>query len=204
MSLAKAVPEGIRDKEFERFALQEHPPVPYVPEKDPVQETVSAQKSDQSLKKTIGEVEELRLPIWHCGTHEAFLMHLSTALNAIKKRGTFKAYKEAQEAYVEQCKVAKQAKTALAILPAPTSKGIEDSKKASMKKPPEKEKASQKTKKSAALADASAPELCKEDQAVDDKASFAKETPKNKRKAAATKMFQFYVNLLSSDAKCLF
>ncbi len=110
MSLAKAVFEGIRDKECKRFALRERPPVPYVPEKDPLQETVSALKSDQRLKTTIGKDAELRLPIWHCGTCEAFLMHVSTALDAIKKRGTFKAYKEACKAYVEQREVAKQAK----------------------------------------------------------------------------------------------
>jgi hypothetical protein len=114
MSLAKAAPERIRDKECERFALQERAPVPYVPEKDPVQETVSALKSDQSHKTTIREDAELHLPIWHCGTHEAFLMHASTAINAIKKQGTFKAYKEAQEDYdVEQPEVAKQAKAVI-------------------------------------------------------------------------------------------
>jgi hypothetical protein len=94
-----------------------------VPEKNPVQETVSDLKSDQSLKTTIGEDAELCLPTWHCGTREAFLMHVSTALNAIKKWGTFKVYKEAQEAYVEQCKVAKQVKATLAIPTAPTSEG---------------------------------------------------------------------------------
>jgi hypothetical protein len=73
-----------------------------VPEKDPVQETVSLLKSDQSLKTTIGADAELRLPIWHCGMCEAFLMHVSSALNAIKKWGTFKAYKEAHKAYLEQ------------------------------------------------------------------------------------------------------
>jgi hypothetical protein len=98
MSLAKAVPKGIKDKECKRFAQQERPPVPYVPEKDPVQEMVSALKSDQSLKTTIGEKVELRIPIWHTGRHKAFLMHVSTALDAIKKWGTFKAYKEACEA----------------------------------------------------------------------------------------------------------
>jgi hypothetical protein len=132
---------------------------------------------------------------------EAFLMHVSTALNAIEKQGTFKSYKEAQEAYVEHCKVAKQAKAALAILPAPTSKGKKASEKASAKKSLEKEKASQKTRESPALVNASAPELCKEYQAVYDKAFFAKETAKNKRKPTATKMFQFYANLLSTDAK---
>ncbi len=76
---------------------------------------VSALKSDQSLKTTIGVDAVLRLPIWHCGMREAFLMHVSSALNAIKKWGTFKAYKEAHEAYVEQKEVAKQAKAALAL-----------------------------------------------------------------------------------------
>jgi hypothetical protein len=76
-----------------------------VPEKDPVQETVSALKSDQSLKTNIGVDAKLRLPIWHYVTRKVFLMHVSSALNAIKKQGTFKAYKEAHEAYVEQRKV---------------------------------------------------------------------------------------------------
>jgi hypothetical protein len=163
-----------------------------VPEKDPVQETVSALKSDQSLKMNIGEDEELRLPIWHCGTCEAFLMHVSTALDAIKKRVTFKAYKEAHEAHVEQRKVAKQAKAPQALLMAPTSKGKKDSKKVFRKNLSEKEKASQKTKEGVALADAAAPELCDKYQAIYNKASFAKET---------AKMFQFYANLLSLDAK---
>ncbi len=98
MSIAKAVPEGIRDRECERFALQERPPVPYVPEKDPIKERVSPLKSDQSLKTTIGLDVELCLPIW-----KAFLIHVSSALDAIKKRGTFKAYKEAHKAYVCVC-----------------------------------------------------------------------------------------------------
>jgi hypothetical protein len=115
MLIAKAVPKGIKDRECKRFALQEHPPVPYVLEKDPVQETVSLLKSDQSLKTTIGADAELRLPIWHCGTHETFLMHVSSALDAIVKRGTFKAYKEAYEAYVEQREVAKQAKADMSL-----------------------------------------------------------------------------------------
>jgi hypothetical protein len=123
MSLAKAVLEGIKDRECKRFALQECPLVPYMPEKNPVQETVSLLKSDQSLKTTIGVDAKLRLPIWHCRTRKAFLMHVSSALNAIKKQGTFKAYKKAHKAYVKQHKVAKQAKAALALLTAPTREG---------------------------------------------------------------------------------
>ncbi len=91
-------------------------------------------------------------------------MHVSSALNAIKKRGTFKDYKEVHEAYLEQRKVAKQPKAALALFMAPTSKDEKASKKASekepAKKPSEKEKASKKTKEGAVLANAPAPELC--------------------------------------------
>jgi hypothetical protein len=217
MSIAKAVPKGIKDRECKRFALQERPPVPYVPDKDPIQETVSLLKSDQSLKTTIGEDAEHRLPIWHCGTCEAFLMHVSSALDAIKKRGTFKAYKEAHEVYVEQCEVAKQAKADMALFTTPTSEGEKASKKAakkaskkaskkmfekaSGKNRSKKEKDSQKTKEGAALSNAPAPDLCEEYKALYEKAMFAKETTKKKKEAAATKMFQFYANLLSSDAK---
>jgi hypothetical protein len=208
MLIAKDVPEGITDCECKRFALRERPPVPYVPEKDPVQESVSLLKSDQSLKMTIGADAELRLPIWHCRMCKAFLMHVSSALDAIKKRGTFKAYKGAHEAYVEQCKAAKEAKANMSLFTTTASKGKKakkgtekTSKEASGKNCSEKEKASQKTKEGAALSNASAPELCKEYKAIYEKAILAKETAKNQKDAAATKMFQFYANLLSSDAK---
>jgi hypothetical protein len=179
-----------------------------MPEKDPVQELVSLLKSDQSLKTTIGADAELRLPIWHCGMREAFLMHVSSALDAIKKRGTFKAYKGAHEAYDEQCKAGKEAKGKISLFTTTVSKGKKakkgtekTSKEASGKNRSEKEKASQKTKEGTALSGASAPELCKEYKAIYEKAILAKETAKNQNDAAATKMFQFYANLLSSDAK---
>ncbi len=120
-------------------------------------------------------------------------MHVISALNAIEKQGTFKAYKEAHKAYLEQRKVAKQAKSALALLTAPTSKGKKVSERASEKAPAkkssEKEKASQNTKEGAALANAPAPELHAEYQADYKKAKFAAETAKNKWEAAATEMF---------------
>ncbi len=51
------------------------------------------------------------------------------------------------------------------------------------------------------MANAPALVLCDEYQALYNKATFAKETAKNKREAADTKMFQFYANLLSLDAR---
>ncbi len=195
----KGCSQDIKDRECKRFALQEHTPVPYMPEKDPVQETVSLLKSDQSLKTTMGVDAEIHIPIWHCGTCKAFLMHVSSTLNAIKKQGTFKAYKEAHEAFIEQRKVAKQAKANMALFTAPTSKGVKASKKAAKKSSKkaykkasekttekasgknrsEKEKASQKTKGGAAFSNAPAPNLCKEYTALYEKAMFAKETAKN-------------------------
>jgi hypothetical protein len=172
MSLAKTVPEGIRDKECKRFTIQECPPIPYLPEKDPIQETLSALNSDKSLKTAIREDKELRPPIWHCGMHEAFCMHVSTAIDAIKKQGIFKAHKEASELYVlyvEHCKAAKQAKAALAVLNATTGKDEKTSKKNS-----------QKTKKGVALADAPDLELHAEYQTELEKAKFSAVTGKNK------------------------
>jgi hypothetical protein len=73
--------------------------------------------------------------------------------------------------------VAKQAKAAVALLLAPTSKGKKASEKASEKAPAkkssEKEKASQKTKDGAASANTPAPELHDEYQALYNKAFFA-------------------------------
>jgi hypothetical protein len=115
MLLAKAVPKGIKYREC-KVRPARMPPVPYVPEKDPVQEMVSLLKSNQSLKTTIGADAELCLPIWHCGTRKAFFIHVSSALDKVKKRGTFKAYKEAYEAYVEQKEAAKDAKANFSFL----------------------------------------------------------------------------------------
>jgi hypothetical protein len=123
---------------------------------------------------------------------------VSTALDAIKKWGTFKAYKKAIKAYVEQQEAVKQVRAALALLMAPASKDEKTSKKYSKKA---SEKTLKKDKESAASADAPAPELCAEYQVDYEKAKFSAETAKNKHKAAATKMFQFYTNVLSSDAK---
>ncbi len=62
MSLAKAAPDGLKDCKCEKMALHERPPIPYVPEKDSVQETVSSFK-EAHPKTLIKEGMELRVPI---------------------------------------------------------------------------------------------------------------------------------------------
>jgi hypothetical protein len=75
MNLAKAAPDSLKDCECEKMALRECPPIPYVPKKDSVQETVSSFK-DNHLNTLINEGTELRVPIWHSGTGKAFLIHV--------------------------------------------------------------------------------------------------------------------------------
>jgi hypothetical protein len=125
MSLAKAVLDGLKDCKCKRITLHKHPPISYVPMKDSNQVTVSALKNNQSLKTQIGEGTEPRISIWHCRTREAFLVHVGSAMDAIKKQGHFKAHEEAHEAYVEQNNLVKQAKATLAELDRTTSKGEE-------------------------------------------------------------------------------
>jgi hypothetical protein len=78
MSLAKAVLNGLKDRGCKKIALREHPPIPYVSEKDCVQETVSAYK-DNHLKTQIIEGMELLVPNWHSDTRNAFLIHVGSA-----------------------------------------------------------------------------------------------------------------------------
>jgi hypothetical protein len=59
-------------------------------------------------------------------------MHLMAVLDAIKKRGHFKDYENAQKAYVEQKEVVKSAKAGLALLDG-TSKGLRNWSKKSKK-----------------------------------------------------------------------
>jgi hypothetical protein len=88
MSLAKAAPDSLKDCKCEKMALRKCPPIPYVPEKDSLQDTISSYK-DNHLKTLINEGTELRVPIWHSGTREAFLIHVGSAQEAIKKKGFF-------------------------------------------------------------------------------------------------------------------
>ena len=107
-------------------------------------------------------------------------MHVSSALDAIKKQGFFKAYKGAHEASVEQCKTAKEAKANMSLFMTTASKGKKakkgtekTSKEASGKNRSDTEKASQKTNEGTALSDAPAPDLCEEYKALYKKAVLA-------------------------------
>jgi hypothetical protein len=131
MSLAKLVPDGLKNGECKRSRLCEPPPVPYLPKKDKVQEVVSTMKGLQ-LKTSIVKDMTLNFPVWNSGTTKAMLMHVMATLDTIKKRGHFKAYKEAQLLYVEKKEVAKIAKASLSLLDG-AREGSRKSKKTSKK-----------------------------------------------------------------------
>jgi hypothetical protein len=146
MSLAKATLEDLKDHECKRTTLCKSPPIPYFPKKNSVQEMVSSLKAE-SLKTQIGKGTELQVSIRHFRTCKAFLMHVESAMDVIKKRGHFKAHKKANNAYVER-NLVKQAKAALAELDKTTSEGAETSRRSS-----------KKHKEAAAKADAPKPDL---------------------------------------------
>jgi hypothetical protein len=89
MSLSKSVPEGLNPCKCERTKLRKPPPVPYIPEKDKVQEEVTKLHQLQ-IKTSLEKDTILNFPLWQeNGTREAFLMHVMTVLDAMNKHGHF-------------------------------------------------------------------------------------------------------------------
>ena len=85
MSHAKVAPEGLKPQECERNAGRSKPPIPYIPEKDVIQEAVDSGAS--TLKLNLPHKVELHVPIWSKGTPKQFLVHVQLALDAIKQKG---------------------------------------------------------------------------------------------------------------------
>ena len=86
MSLVKAAPGGLKDCKCKKMALRKCPLIPHVPEKDSVQETVSAYK-DNHIKMLINEGTELQFPIWHTGMCKAFSFMLDLPKKGSRKKG---------------------------------------------------------------------------------------------------------------------
>jgi hypothetical protein len=116
MSLTKSVPKGLNPRECKQTKLCEPPPVPYIPEKDKVHEEV-AKLQNLQVKTSLEKDTMLNFPVWHKnGTREAFLMHVTAVLDAMKKCGHFNDYNRAQKAYEEATKAAELAEAGLALL----------------------------------------------------------------------------------------
>ncbi len=75
MSLAKAMPNSLKDRKCKKIALRKCPPIPYVPKKHCVHKMDLSFK-DNHLKTQIGKGTEFWVPIWHSRMHEAFCIHV--------------------------------------------------------------------------------------------------------------------------------
>jgi hypothetical protein len=116
MSLSKSIPKGLNPCECKRTKLREPPPVPYIPEKDKVQEDVSKLRQLQ-IKTSLEKDTTLNFVVWQeNGTCEAFLMHVTAVLNAMKKRGHFNNYNKVYKAHKEAAKATESAEAGLALL----------------------------------------------------------------------------------------
>ncbi len=87
MSLAKAVPEGLKDQEYKKGSRTKHPPIPYVPVIDPVQDVVNSKERPMKIK--LPDKTKIQVPIWHSTMPEAYLIHVRKAISACKCKGYF-------------------------------------------------------------------------------------------------------------------
>jgi hypothetical protein len=185
MSLEKSVPGGLKYCECEKMALRECPPIPQVPEKDSVQETVSSFK-DNHLKTLINKGTELRVPIWNFGTCDAFLIHVGSAREGIEKKGYFKSYEEYFGTFANKRDKIKQLQSQLAEL---------DGTSGTFRK------SGKNSKESMVEASSASSTLRSDIMAELKQAVGAAEEAMTKRDKAAEDMFQLYANLPSINAR---
>jgi hypothetical protein len=205
MSLLKLVSEGLKPQECKRTKLHEPPPVPYIPTKDEVQEE-AAKLRNLEIKTTIEKDTTLNFLVWHKnGTRKAFLMHVTAVLDAIKKHGHFQDYKKAGKVYKEAKKAIESARAGLSLLNGTGAKARwfckkkakEASKKALAKAQDSKSEAKEAKEASKVNNDAMKAGFLEDLE----KAKQAQSTSKGAMTAAASKMFTFYLNLLSLESK---
>jgi hypothetical protein len=176
-----------------------------MPTKDEVQEEV-AKLRNLEIKTTIEKDTTLNFPVWHeNGTQEAFLMHVTAVLDAIKKRDTFKDYEKAERAYVEANKAAESTEAGLALLNGTSAGSKKNCKKKALAKAKEALAKAQEAKsetKEAEEATNVTEDLMKAGFQVDlEKAQKVMEDTKGAMTAAASQMLTFYLNLLSPKSK---
>jgi hypothetical protein len=204
MSLLKTVPGGLKPRECERIKLREPPPVPYVPTKDEVQDEVTRMRS-LKIKTTIEKDTTLNFVVWQeNGTREAFLMHVTAVLNAIKKRGHVKDYEMAAKEYEGAKKAVESAKAGLALLDRTGEKGKKSQKKKT--KEGEKDVTAKALEPKSDAKEAEVALTANDEMKASfledlEKAKQAQRTAKGMMTVATSKMFSSYLNLLSPESK---
>ncbi len=207
MSMLKTVPDGLKARGCKQIKLRQLPPVPYVPVKDEVQDEVASMHS-MEVKTRLEKDTTLNFAVWQeNGTCEAFLMHVTAVLNAIKKRGHLDDYEKAAGQYEKAKEAVETARAGLLLLQESARKSSKEKKKT---------KEGKKVAPAKAPAKASEPVSAAKEAEVapatndDMKASFSSDLEKAKQSQriakgamtiVASKMFSFYSNLLSPESK---
>jgi hypothetical protein len=148
------------------------------------------------IKTTIEKDTTLNFLVWHeNGTQEAFPMHVTEVLDAIKKRGHFQNYEKAEKVHEEAKKAIESARAALSLLNSTRTKA----KRFCTKKAREAmEKEAKEAKEASKVKDDPMKAGFLDDL---EKAKQSQSTAKGAMTAAVSKMFMFYSNLLSPESK---
>ena len=90
--------KGLKDQECERGNRVRHPPIPYVPVIDEVQETLASKRDERYDTFELPNKTKFKVRIWEAGTPEEFLNHVKQALSACERVGYFEDYKKSFQA----------------------------------------------------------------------------------------------------------
>jgi hypothetical protein len=99
ISFAKSVPEGLKLLECKRGVGGKNSLIRYIPEKDPVQEALKMSKKTNYFKLMLPNMgSELKVALWASGTPEQFVLHVRSAIHALKQMEHDIKYLNAKEA----------------------------------------------------------------------------------------------------------
>ena len=91
MTLSKSVPKGLKPQECEHGSGHNKPSIPYILEKDELQEAV--ENGTSTIKLMLPHKVELGVSVWTSRTPEQFVVHVQQAISAIREEGLEEAYK---------------------------------------------------------------------------------------------------------------
>jgi hypothetical protein len=178
-----------------------------VPVKDEVQDEVARMRS-MEIKTMLEKDTTLNFAVWQeTGTHEAFLMHVTAVLDAIKKRGHLDDYEKAVGQYEKAKEAVETARAGLSLLQESARKSRKEKKrtkegeKVAPEKAPEKAPEPVSAAQEAKVAPAANDDMKASFLSDLEKAEQSQRIAKRAMTVAASKMFLFYLNLLSPESK---
>jgi hypothetical protein len=155
------------------------------------------------IKTTIERDTMLNFSVWQeNGTPEAFLMHVTAVIDAIKKRGHLDDYEKAAWEYEKAKEAVESARAGLSLLEESMRKSNKKKTKEGKKVAPAKAPEPKSAAKEAKVAPAANDDMKASFSSDLEKAKQAQRIAKGAMTAAVSKVFSFYLNLLSPESKC--